>query len=202
MADQATLAFVSNGTVRTEFMLSVLALAQQPPGSTPLAAYFSLQHGPMLSQARNHVAREFMKSGHQWLWMVDTDIAFDTDTLGRLAEAAHPVKAPIVGALCHAITMDGVVAPTLYSVETGKLPEMVTPEDDTLQRVDATGCACLLVHRRVFERLGNFPFRQVITPTCEYSEDLSFCIHARAQDIPVHVHTGIKVSHIKPVRLG
>lgn len=201
MADQATLAFVHSGSVRAEFMLSVIGLLQRPDPS-PLAAYFALQHGPVLTQARNHVARQFMKSGHDWLWMVDTDMVFDPDTLSRLVAAADPDSAPIVGALCHGLNISGDVIPTLYSLAVGELPQAIEPKPDTLMQVDATGCACLLVHRSVFERLGNFPFRQVITPTCEYSEDLSFCIHARAHDIPVYVHTGIKVGHIKPVRLG
>ena len=34
------------------------------------------------------------------------------------------------------------------------------------------------------------------------SEDLSFCLRAGALGIPVHVHTGVKVTHLKPVWLS
>jgi hypothetical protein len=33
------------------------------------------------------------------------------------------------------------------------------------------------------------------------SEDLSFCMRCAALDIPIHVHTGVKTSHLKHIWL-
>jgi GT2 family glycosyltransferase len=155
----------------------------------------------MLSQARNHVARQFMTTTHDWLWMVDTDVDFPPDTLARLVAAADPDTRPVIGALCHTLDSDGQPFATCYSVERGKQPVVIPPAEDSLMRVDATGCACLLVHRSVLAMMGNFPFAQVIEPGIEYSEDLSFCLRCQAMDIPIYVHTGIRVGHTKAVRL-
>jgi hypothetical protein len=39
-------------------------------------------------------------------------------------------------------------------------------------------------------------------PLALMGEDLTFCLRCQAAGIPVHVHTGIQVGHMKPVMLG
>ena len=41
---------------------------------------------------------------------------------------------------------------------------------------------------------GDFLFAEVID---DGGEDLSFCMRANALEIPVHVHTGVKTTHLK-----
>jgi cephalosporin hydroxylase len=76
---------------------------------------------------------------------------------------------------------------------------------DTLVRCTGTGSACILIHRSVFERIeaehGPIWYNKVPnTSTGQIvSEDLSFCLRAGALNIPVHVHTGVRTTHMKPV---
>jgi hypothetical protein len=61
-----------------------------------------------------------------------------------------------------------------------------------------------LIHRSVFEKLGPNPYEPLRNPTTGelIGEDLSFCARAAQLDIPIHVHTGVPTSHLKPVWMG
>jgi GT2 family glycosyltransferase len=196
------LAFAHPGTVHTDFMLSVLALIQRNEPRY-LDSYLMVRSGPMITMTRNIMARRYLEGDCDWLWMVDSDIDFAPDTLDRLLGAADPVEHPIVGASYLVLNDELQPVRGAYAIpELGKPAVQVDLEPDTVAEVDATGTGCLLIHRSVLEETGPFPFAQVITRTCEYSEDLSFCIRVRELGFPVHVATGILVGHTKPVRLG
>jgi hypothetical protein len=86
-----------------------------------------------------------------------------------------------------------------------------TVPDDQLVRVSATGTGFLLIHRTVLEKVRDTSkdiaapwFREmpVGEPLSLMGEDMTFCLRAGAAGIPVHVHTGVQVGHMKPVMLG
>ncbi len=166
---------------------------------------------------RNRVAKVMCdESEAEWLWFVDSDMGFAADTLERLIAAADPVERPIVGALCFAYKSAGrssfygikyVAQPTIYQwVETddkvGVTPVFDYPEDQLVECV-ATGGACVLIHRTVFERMrakfGDVWFDPITHPKgpTTFSEDLSFFLRVAMLDLPVFVHTGIKTTHDK-----
>ena len=78
---------------------------------------------------------------------------------------------------------------------------------DQLVNVAATGSAFVLIHRSAFERVAEQYGRSWYSPVFNesagmwISEDLSFCTRLGALDIPVHVHTGVKTTHLKPLWL-
>jgi hypothetical protein len=84
------------------------------------------------------------------------------------------------------------------------------PEDSCV-RVGATGTAFLLMHRDALERVrvsaadAAAPwFREsgVGSPLTLLGEDLTFCLRCGLAKVPVHVHTGVQIGHVKPVMLG
>lgn len=202
--------FCHPGEVRTEFMMSVLHAAK--PGG-PISQVKDHAAGPVLTIARSDMARDFMKTDCDWLWFVDTDMVFTPRTLPALLKWADPVQRPVVGALCMAIA-NKELRPTMYLVQ--REPSFgFAPCDpdgypkDKLVRVDATGCACLLIHRTVFDRLTkqnpddeNLWFTEMVVDGVALGEDLSFSLRLAMAEIPLFVHTGIKVGHIKPIKLG
>lgn len=166
---------------------------------------------------RNQLAKLMCDdSPAEWLFMVDSDMGFAGDTVERLIEVADPVERPVVGGLAFAHKTDGrgsfygvkyLAQPTLYSfVETadkvGVVPSFDYPRDE-LVPVDATGGACMLIHRTaleaVRERYGDSWFDTIKLPKGDvtFSEDLSFCLRLQLCDIPLFVHTGIKTTHDK-----
>ena len=202
------------GTVRAEFCASLLAVCME--GKTPVSSVLAVGSGPNISTARNMVCRQFLEQDAAgWLFMADTDMWFERDTIDRLIAAADPAQRPVVGALCFSQNTDdpgGAPYPTMYElterdgdlmfVRYSKWPE------DTVMRVSGTGAAALLIHRTALETVEKHAgdraapwFRESQTATALMGEDLTFCLRAWAAGIPVHVHTGVRVGHMKTTML-
>ena len=165
---------------------------------------------------RNEVARKFLDDTEcEWLFMVDSDMGFPADAVDRLIGSGDPVERPVVGALCFALRRDEagdcygqkyVVVPTLYEAvetdtEAGFRP-LLNYERDALARVDATGAACLIVHRtalhRIREKYGDRWFDPVTHPLgTTFSEDLSFCVRLAGCGLAVFVDTSVRTTHDK-----
>jgi hypothetical protein len=175
-----------------------------------------------MTLARNKAVKDFLaEKDAEWLFWIDTDMGFPPDTVDRLVEAADPEKRPIVGALCFGqeeYLDDGLggfrcrAIPTIYDwVDTGEQQGFAVRwkySIDTLTQVGATGAACVLVHRSVFEkmqekfglawydRVPNTSTGQVL------GEDFSFALRAGTMSIPMFVHTGVKATHYKNMWLA
>lgn len=174
-----------------------------------------------LVEARNETVRRFLAGAADWLFWLDTDMGCGASTVDRLIEAADSDERPIVGALCFAqqeYASDGLgghrtrPAPTLYRwVEGGDRSGFTSwldyPRDELVQ-VAATGSACLVIHRDVFEKIaaqyGDTWYTRMVNPATGQllSEDLSFCARAAAVSVPTYVHTGIRTTHLKSAWLG
>jgi hypothetical protein len=173
-----------------------------------------------LVDARNHAVKTFLERPADWLFFVDTDMGFAPDTIDRLIEVADPTTRPIVGGLCFAqkeTGQDGLsgyrTAPRvtiLDWVDTEGGPTFMGRTRypvNTVVKCAGTGAACILIHRSVLERIrdesGPVWFDRVPGGGGKLlGEDVSFCVRAGALDIPVHVHTGVRTTHLKSVWLG
>jgi hypothetical protein len=224
-ADAVAAAFVHSDQVAYSWyhsMTQLLGWDMAHQGRVLAGGYIGVRAGTGgLVEARNKVVGEFLADGRaDWLWWVDTDMGFPADTIDRLLEAADPVDRPIVGALCFIQSEfedDGMggwhcrAVPTVYdwvSLDSGEMG-WATRWDyplNTLVRVGGTGSACILIHRSVFERIadayGPIWYDRVPNTTAGggiklIGEDLSFCLRAGAQLLPMFVHTGVGTSHLK-----
>jgi len=209
MPDRAVIAYLRGENVRGAFHDSLLAIALEGPEPRP--GVLRLEWGPNLSTGRNLLVDDFLrKSDAPWLLMVDTDMDLPLNVLPRLIEAADPVDRPVIGALCYTLER-GVRQPTMYELtrkESGELAfaRPASWPEDALVRVSATGTACLLMHRTALETVRKHSgdvaapwFREtaVGAPLSLMGEDMTFCLRAGAAGIPVHVHTGVHVGHVK-----
>jgi hypothetical protein len=170
-----------------------------------------------IAEARNRGVHHFL-TGSQvpWLLWLDTDMGFPPDLAERLVSAADPTDRPIVGALCFAqreVDPDPyggyrtAATPTIFRwAKHGDLEGFDIATDyppDKVVRCDATGSAAILIHRGVLEQMyakyGPAWYDRVPAQEGAVGEDLSFCLRARELDIPVHVDTGTKTTHLKHV---
>jgi GT2 family glycosyltransferase len=201
--------------VRAEFAASILNLVTKGP--VPVETVLAYQSGPNISTGRNQLVNSFLTEySAPWLLMLDTDMVFGEDAAARLIAAADPLERPVVGALCFSQNFEGAPYSTMYDLtepEPGRLAfarRSGWPEDECVE-VSATGAACLLMHRDALEKVRKTSndaaapwFRElpIGAPLALMGEDMTFCLRAAAAGIPVHVHTGVQVGHIKPVMLG
>jgi len=164
-----------------------------------------------ISGPRNSVVREFLAGPADWLWMIDADMTFPPDALERLLASADPVNAPIVGGLCFGST-EGVMWPTMYDLVSDEhgpgFMRWTNVPENTMVQVTATGGACLLVHRDALTAIGEkfagpYPwFQETSLGNEPMGEDFTFCLRAGMCEIPVYVHTGVKVGHVKATHLN
>ena len=178
--------------------------------------------GPLqLVDGRNKICQAVLDSSCQWLFMVDSDMGFEADTLHRLLAVADPAERPVVGALAFSmreIGLDGMggmhtyPTPTILMWQehedgifrfTGSAFGQNAYPVNTMVKVGATGAACILIHRSVLEKMGKDWFNQIPCPdgTME-GEDISFCHRCMDLNIPIWVHTGIRTTHMKTVWLS
>jgi GT2 family glycosyltransferase len=211
VADHVVIGYVHGGSVRAEFCASMITIAME--GKTPLDAVLTLESGPNISTARNKLCADFLAAQRaEWLFMCDTDMVLDADAIDRLIGAADPVDVPVLGGLCWSLEA-GVKVPTMYELvqkdEGLAFTRHIRWPDNAVVRVSATGAACLLIHRSALERVRLHAgdkaapwFRETaVGPMALMGEDLTFCLRCAAAGIPVHVHTGVRVGHMKTTML-
>ena len=168
---------------------------------------------------RNEIAAKMCDDSQaEWLFMVDSDMAFGPTIIEDLiatAEAPTDAIRKVVGALCFASKTDGrkefdVIRyrsmPTIYDFVEGGLQTGVLPrldyERDAVQKCAATGGAAVLIHRSVFEDMRVEFGPEWFTPVrhksgVTFSEDLSFFLRCAGISTDVFVDTSIKTAHHK-----
>ena len=210
----AVIGYVHGGTVRAEFCASLLDLVTKGPAA--VETVLAYQSGPNITTGRNQLVNTFLTDyAAPWLLMLDTDMVFGEDTAQRLIDAADPGERPVVGALCFSQNHEGPPYSTMYELtepEPGRLAfarRSQWPENECTE-VSATGAACLLMHRGALEKVAASSgdvaapwFRElpVGAPLALMGEDMTFCLRCAAAGIPVHVHTGVRVGHMKTTML-
>lgn len=174
-----------------------------------------------LITARNKSVSDFLEADSEWLLVIDADMGFTPDALDRLLAVADPTDRPIVGGLCFAqkeISPDGsygfrceprVTIFDWVSLAEGEPKRFVGRRHypvNTLVQCAATGMAFVLIHRRVLERIrdehGTWFDRVKGSDGELLGEDISFFLRAGALGLPVHVHTGVRTTHMKTMWLG
>lgn len=166
-----------------------------------------------VSAARNTLTQRFLdQPAGEWLLWVDADMQWEADAVDRLLEVADPVHHPIVGGLAFGHTKDGMF-PTVYHwlrTDEGGITTIRVRDypRNTVTQVAATGAAFLLIHRSALERMAERRFDRAFPFFAESAgnglpvgEDITFCVRAAMLDIPVHVHTGVRIGHHKSALL-
>jgi hypothetical protein len=219
-------AYLHPNEVTASFHKSFLNLVgYEMSGPRNLHSWAEIKCGPLgIPDGRNKMCQALLdKPECEWLFVLDADMGFEPWTLEGLLSQADVAERPIVGGLCFAQresfsdNMNGFRCfprPTILDwVEhedghkrfTGRAHYPV----NTLIRAGATGCACVLIHRSVIEkvkeRYGESWFDQVpdpASPKVSIGEDISFFMRTQSLEIPLYIHTGIRTTHFKHLWLA
>ena len=180
--------------------------------------------GRPVEDARNELVRMFLQTGRKWLLFLDADALLPPGALIRLLSW----QAPMVGAL--AFTRYTPPMPTVYAGHSGQWANKLHPRyaiqveetlrwlqahpgllqrecgildpapEDSLRRVDFTGCHCLLIQREVLTALKPPWFRRFEadgrTQPTGVGEDYRFCQRVNALRVPIFVDRSLIVGHV------
>lgn len=176
-----------------------------------------------IDRGRNAAVTDFLDRPHHadadYLLFADSDMGWDHDSVEVLAQSMDDTGHPIIGGLCFGTkpvglgdqeAMDTTDFPTLYRwIDGAAQPGFDTAFEyppDQIVEISATGAAFLMIRRSCLEAIraaeGADCWFDLITVEDgktgrTFGEDMSFCMRARAHGFPVHVHTGVRTSHMK-----
>jgi GT2 family glycosyltransferase len=208
----ALIGWIHTDRVSYSFMDSVLRTVKD---QGEFVETYGVRSGPMTIPAgRNVLVEQFLATSHDFLWMVDTDMGWGTGALNALMRTAREkaganATVPVVGAYTvgeFGGPSDGMGgydrrhAPVMYQASGPRaqlaLMDVDDYDDGDVVRVDATGAACLLIHRSAVRDWSGW-----FDTTPNMGEDISFCMRLRMFGVPLYVHTGVKTSHHKSIFL-
>jgi len=200
--------WIDAGDTTGDFAYSVSMLAAYEMSKQRLLTIIRIRHGPQMPEGRNLIVEAFLETDAEWLMMLDSDMVFDLKLIDQLMETADENTAPVVGGLCFGVNQEFGQFPTLYKMVDGLPTIMLDVPDEKIVSVDATGAACVLTHRTVFEnnrRDGKHTWfhRQWVMPTETHpggilGEDVSWFWWLKGRGIPILVDTEVDVGHVKP----
>lgn len=166
-----------------------------------------------LDVGRNKVVQDFLRSGLEWLFWIDTDMAFNPREFDLVWGSVDRDERPFVSGLYyssgnptpHPVAFNNEFQPDDGMVHAKPIEE---PEEEGLVEVDGVGFGFCIIHRDLFEQVAeefgpSHPHRPWFDcsdfgPYQEPpSEDLSFCHRVRSLGTPIYVHTGARIGHVK-----
>ena len=150
------------------------------------------------AMARNSLAERMYGD---WLLMLDTDHSFDPDILLRLHTKMMTYDLDvIVGAYTFKVPP---YTPVAYIDSTSGYKMIGKWTDDVdLLRIDSAGAGCLLVRRKVFDRIRDELKEQPFDMKDGFGEDHSFFKRLERLEIPVFLHTKAECHHLEVRRLS
>ena len=203
-----SLAYIHPGRVHEGFTASLLAVAERTPFASKHAA-----SSPRPTTSRNLVIEDFLNTSHTWLFMVDTDMTFPEDTVERLLATATkrgsggPIAVSAVNYAYDANTAE--LAPVLmfYNDTADRyVGSRLYPDDGKPFRIDATGPACMLIHRQILEDIRgldetgpSYWFYDQAKDDWFTGNDIVFCDRLRRAGHQIWVDPTLTTGHIKEI---
>lgn len=177
--------------IEPETFLSIYNLLV-PEGYTTQFQYF---YGYNIEQIRNLIA-DWTVRGFDYLFAVDSDIAFKPDTLVKLL--SH--DKPLVSGMYIQRKPDCFVLELYEDNNIGGVSNIPVEKIANKGLVEIAGCGfgCVLVKKEVFKAIGypQFVYKTAIDHKDTISEDVYFCKKAREAGFKLFVDTSIFCDHL------
>lgn len=158
---------------------------------TPLETGINIQRGNSVSENRNEIIREALRTGAQWIFFLDDDLQFERDILLKLL--SRNLDAVVGLSLQRKVPF----APLAYKSQdgSGKATQLnLTPDMKGLIEIDSSTAGGLLVKRKVFEKMKDPWF--LSGQVSEAGEDFYFCMKLREAGFKLHLDTDTMLGHI------
>lgn len=146
-----------------------------------------------LPEARNQIHNAFLKSNNEWLVMLDSDVIPPPDFASRLIAHEKPM---IGGWYCKKDMMNPELRyPVVYDdLETRdgiRYWNIRKQAGEGIEKVDAAGAGCWLMHRDVARAIGENPYNME-----HGGEDMELCVKVRNAGFEIWIDWDIACSHV------
>jgi len=186
LQEEVLVAILTRETVTTKWAIGFRQL--QFPGTATFLTGMPFDH------ARNSACENVLSSLFSWLFFLDDDIVCPPDTVLRLM--AH--KKDIISGLY--FRRSPPLAPVMMKLDGEKASFITQFQPGEIVEADFVGAGCLLIHRRVLEKV-KYPWfdwrvdRKDLKGNKRCSEDFAFCESAREAGFKIYVDTSIQCDH-------
>lgn len=157
--------------------------------------------GNSVASNRNMIVKHFLESDAEVLMMIDDDIGVPPhaqELPGKLGD-----EWDVVGAACPIFVPARWPIPVYAAFVTGQPGKYKLLDDraDGLMACDGIGTGCVVIHRRVFDRIPAQPFQETIQEDHIVSEDIAFCLHCNQAGVRMAVDFATVCDHVRAVSL-
>jgi hypothetical protein len=144
-----------------------------------------------IENMRNEIAREALRSGCTHVLMLDSDQAYEVETVMKLLS----YKLPVVGCLVY--RRYPPFDPLVFRNKNGIFESIIEWEPGSLIEVDRTGTGCILYDTEIFRAIPYPWFRFRSGPYgATIGEDFGFCDDLRQKGYKIYVDTSIPSDHL------
>lgn len=157
-----------------------------PDGYEVTFQYF---YGYQIDQVRNLIA-DWVVKGFDYLFSVDSDVIFASDTLKKLLLHDVDMVCGIYRQRLPNQTLE------IYDQNFRNIPAEILPQNQLVE-IGGCGFGCVLVKRAVFENIGypQFEYHSALDHRNTFSEDNDFCKKARSKGHRIFCDTSIVCGH-------
>ena len=152
-----------------------------------------------LDAARNHCVKKFLETDADFLWFIDSDIVPPLDALHNLAQTNKDAT----GAVCFSMKVEnGDYFPIPITLRYNQDKQYVVYYGQGIEEIDATGSACLMFKRKVFETIEK-PYEFLYYPdgTLKLECDFYLCQKIQKAGFKLFIDFGILCDHQKKVSI-
>jgi len=166
----------------TRFAICMQGLSTQLPAGSRTV----WQVGNDIAGNRNAACEALLAEddGGEWIWFVDDDHAFREDIIAKLLARDVDVVTP----LCLRRVQPFLPVPCVEE----DFMDVTRYEPDALVEVQHAGSSGMLIRRRVLEQVEP-PWFELANGV---SEDVAFCVKAKAAGFKIHVDMGVRLGHM------
>lgn len=208
-----TIGYLHDGTVRAEFMDSVMGTVRRKRGVE--WHMVSMRSGADITRKRNALFRHVAESPPvpDYLWWLDSDMVVPFDAADYLTADRYDENTIVAGLSC--IVNEDMTKRPAFRVWSRDRQALFpgtwhdvrkAQEDGAAIEVAAVGMACTLIPRNVLEKMAGptedlWPYAELTWPEVmgrgTTEDDVTFCLRADGLGFKVMVDPDVVVGHVK-----
>lgn len=202
------LAWCDNGAVDGKFTASIV-------NAILLSKNFNINIVTSIRVLGNQIARQrqivyetWKKNQTDWILWIDSDIAFDINSVKMLLDSADKENRPVVsGTYFISKEPESSIMPATVAaykdLDEYLIKSIELEINNEVIEIDSCGMGFILMHKSIIEKLDNaypneFLFKENEENKEKFiGEDIAFCRKLKNAGVPIHLNTSVLVGHIK-----